>query len=93
MTRLKAFLAIATLAVCINGVPTIASMSTVTKGPIGPAPVTKQIAQPAYSTILTQGRGFWASLAINATFAVAVGVISASTGGAGAIAAVAAGVV
>jgi hypothetical protein len=92
--RIKSALGILALAFCLNAQPIVAGLSTASDGPAAVSQVIEVgDVQPAYSTILTQGRGFWESLAINAALAAGALVIGVATGGAGAVAATAAGVV
>lgn len=91
MKRMKSCFGILVLAFCLNAQPIVAGWSSASEGLVSKAQV--RTVQPAYSTLLTQGRGFWESLAINAALAAAALAITAATGGAGGAAATAAGVV
>lgn len=91
MKRIKPCFGILVLALCLHAQPIVAGWSTASEGPVTKAQV--RTVQPAYSTVLTQGRGFWASLAINAGLAAAALAITAATGGVGGAAATAARVV
>ncbi len=95
MKKAKASLAVLALAICLNAQPILARLSSANKGAAqdAQARATLRVSQPAYGTVLTQGAGFWESLAINPALFGATVVIGVATGGAGAVAAGAAAVV
>ena len=90
MKRLKACLAVATLALCLNG-PSLLTRSVLAGNSRSSAPaVSRILVSPqgaAYAEVLGSGRSVETRVLIGVGLAVAAAIIGIATGGAGAIAA------
>jgi outer membrane lipoprotein SlyB len=90
MKKIKACLAVATLALCLNA-PSLLTNSAVASNSHSSTTTVSQAAvpeqRPAYTAVLGQGQSLEAQIAIGVTLGVAAAVIGIATGGAGAIAA------